>query len=186
MELHMAGNAAVIAAFPVQDPDAPTLMHRQLPVGLFEGPVARHTAVSPGGKEQVDLWCLSRDRTVLHLFELKINGNQKVGIIPEALYYARLIGYARAGFPCPWGASILQDERKGKAPADLSAVQRIVMWLTAPDFHPLVWSAQGTPLEWFNRALHSSAIEFRIAKYLPVQPSVPGASSSVHWTATWP
>lgn len=186
MELHMAGNATVIAAFPVQGPDAPTEMSRQLPVGLFEGPVARHTAVSPGGKSQVDLWCFSRDRRVLHLFELKIDGNQKVGIIPEALYYARLIGYARTGFPCPWGASILQDERNGKAPADLSTVQRIVMWLTAPDFHPLVWSAAGTPLEWFNQALQPSAIEFRIAKYLPVQPAVPGASSSVHWDATWP
>ncbi len=186
MELYMAGNPTVIAAFPVQGPDAPTLMHRQLPVGLFEQPVSRRTGVAPGNKSQVDLWSLSRDETVLHLFELKIKGNQKVGIIPEALYYARLIGYARVGLPCPWGPHVLPDGRKGKAPADFSRVQRIVMWLTAPDFHPLVWSAEGTPLEWFNRALQSSAIEFRVAKYHAVQPPVPGASSSVQWDTTWP
>jgi hypothetical protein len=186
MELHMAGNPAVIATFPVKGPDAPTLMHRQLPVGLFEGRVARNTAASPGNKSQVDLWCLSLDKTVLHLFELKIDGNQKVGIIPEAFYYARLLGYTRQGFRCPWGAAIEWDDGKPQPIPDQPEVRRIVMWLTAPDFHPLVWSAKATPLEWFNRALHPSAIEFRVVKYQAAQPVQPGAPSSVQWGATWP
>lgn len=38
-----------------------------------------------------------RGRVPVHLFELKIDDNVKLGILPEALWYARLVHRSRIG-----------------------------------------------------------------------------------------
>ncbi len=63
--------------------------YRQFPIGLFKGPPCKDSHWTPGGNSQVDLWGHTRDKQILHLFELKTHENKKVGIISEALYYAR-------------------------------------------------------------------------------------------------
>ena len=142
----------------------PSRFYRQFPVGLFDGTVSSRTHWTPGGGSQVDLWGHSQDGKTLHLIELKGDGNNKAGIIPEAFYYARLLGYARsarrsAGIPkigC-------QPEWDGFNAA--RAADRIVMWLIAPKFHPLLLTARASPLEWFNTALSVEGIEFRILPF---------------------
>src|SRR5689334_1258545 len=70
---------------------------RQLPVGLFDGTVTKGSAWTPGGKSQGDLWARSSDGKVLHVFELKAAKSIPLGIVPEALYYARILHHVRTG-----------------------------------------------------------------------------------------
>ncbi len=151
LEVQIAASAALLASFP-----APLAgLHRQLPVGLFAGRVAGRTAWTPGGSSQVDLWGMSVDGRVAHLIELKTVDNAHVGILPEALYYARLLHHLRTG------------RIAGGAPAlaALRTAERIVMWLVAPAYHPLIYLGGRTPLCWFNEGMAADGVELRI---LPV------------------
>ncbi|MFT7625929.1 MAG: hypothetical protein ACI9WU_005121, partial [Myxococcota bacterium] len=47
----------------------------QLPVGLFSEEVNKENHWTPGGSAAVDLWSRTRDRKVVHLFELKVGKN---------------------------------------------------------------------------------------------------------------
>jgi hypothetical protein len=70
---------------------------RQLPVGIFDGAISSASRWSPGGKCQIDLWALAVDKRTVHLFELKIDDNVKLGILPKALWYARFVHRIRIG-----------------------------------------------------------------------------------------
>lgn len=144
--------------------------NRQLPVGLFAGRKAKETAWTPGGSSQGDVWACSKDAKVFHLFELKAGANAHVGIVPEAFYYARLLHYVRVGLP--------NGTRIGGGGAAIDAVrraERIVAWLVAPTYHPLVYplgtdgSAGNVPLDsplaWLNQATASQGLELRILPY---------------------
>ena len=143
-----------------------TRFRRQLPVGLFDGEVSKATAWTPGGASQIDLWAQSPDGKILHVFELKAlarNGkpNAKVGIIPEALYYSRLLHHVRVG---------LGDGRRvaggGEGVDAARKAEKIVMWLVAPAYHPLAFLGGETPLEWLNAGMAGDGVEFRV---LPVE-----------------
>ncbi len=132
---------------------------RQLPVGLFDGvdgvkPRAA-AAWTPGRQSQVDLWGISADGTVLHGFELKTAGNRKVGILPEALYYARLLHHVRLG----------KINGSGPAIDAVRRARRIVMWLIAPAFHPLVLHERRSPLAWLNEGMARDHVELRILPF---------------------
>lgn len=152
LEVQIAGSAALLASFPV--PLAG--LWRQLPVGLFDGRVADETAWTPGGSSQVDLWGMSVDGRVAHLIELKTHDNAHVGILPEALYYARLLHHLRTG------------RIAGGAPAlaAVRAAERIVMWLAAPAYHPLIFLGGRSPLGWLNVGMAADGVELRI---LPIE-----------------
>ena len=150
-------------------------LRRQLPVGLFEGSVAAKNAWLPRGSSQVDLWTTSTDGKTLHLFELKAARNVAVGIVPEALCYAWLLRHVACG---------LVDGRTLRGGGDaLAAVRRaskVVMWLSAPRYHPLVWSeddASHSPLAWINDGLSAFGIELRV---LPLALE-PGDAGVVRW-----
>jgi hypothetical protein len=128
---------------------------RQLPLGVFAGTVATANAVFPHGAAQVDLWAVSPDRRVLHLFELKARDNAKVGILPEALAYARLLHHVRVGR--------IGGEGEGLAAA--RAASRIVMWLTAPDYHPFVRFGDDSPIRWINAGMVADAVELRFLPF---------------------
>ena len=138
-----------------------TRFRRQLPVGLFEGKVSKDTAWTPGGGSQIDLWAQSPDGRVLHLFELKAltrsrKPNAKVGIIPEALYYARLLHHVRVGL-----GDGRQIEGGGEGVEAARKAEKVVMWLVAPAYHPLVFLDQETPLEWVNEGMAGDGVEIR-------------------------
>lgn len=133
---------------------------RQLPVGLFEGEPAKGGNWTPGGNSQVDLWGTTQDGRTLHLFELKVGGNKKVGIFSEAFYYARLLHYVRKGL-----ASGVKIAGGGVGIDAARQAKRIVMWLNAVEYHPLIYSRSASPIEWLKEALEADNMEFRI---LPV------------------
>lgn len=65
-------------------------LHRQFPVGIFEGVVTEKTAVFTRGKSALDLWAVNEDRAML--FELKKPvGEKKVGAVSELLFYTHVI-----------------------------------------------------------------------------------------------
>lgn len=129
--------------------DAVEPFRRQLPLGLFDGVVSRDTRWSPGGASQVDLWTRSLDGRTIHLFELKRNDNRKVGIISEALWYARLLHRVRTrGLD---GRDVIGG---GPAIDEIRRAARIRMWLLAPDLHPLVHHEGESPLTWLRDAMN--------------------------------
>lgn len=148
LEVYITGSSELVATFP--EPIA--FLGRQLPVGLFDGVVSKRTAWTPGGASQVDLWGPSPDGSVVHLLELKRSGNTQVGILPEALYYARLLHHFRRG------------RMQGGAPelAGLRTAERLVMWLVAPAYHPLVHLDGRSPIAWFNAAMEADGVELRV------------------------
>lgn len=144
---------------------------RQLPVGLFTKVVSKPTQWTPAGASQVDLWALSPDRVTLHLFELKVEGNMPLGILPEALYYTRLLHYVRT---CGVDGRIVRGE--GELDRILrderSPIRQISMWLSAPRIHPLLGprftegkgtKIRATPLERLNDAMSIDGVQFSVA-----------------------
>lgn len=152
LEVQISNSRELQATFP----DSIWPIARQLPVGLFAEKVAAKTAWTPGGSSQVDLWARSTDGRTVHLIELKTRGNSELGILPEALYYARMMHHARKG------------RIGGISPAipALRGAERVVMWLAAPEYHPLVFLDGRTPLAWLNEAMAADNVELRV---LPIE-----------------
>jgi hypothetical protein len=107
---------------------------------------------------------------VFHVFELKAKDNIGAGILSEVYYYARLLHYVRAGLP--------NGGKIGGGGSELDAVRRakrIVAWLIAPTFHPLVYPLRrdgsapdiplDSPLHWINESTVAQGLEFRILPY---------------------
>ncbi len=78
---NMLGNAVASVL-----PNPSFILGRQLPVGLFDGPVAGGKEVFNAKKSAIDLWGI--DAAGLHVFELKAPNNSKIGAISELLFYA--------------------------------------------------------------------------------------------------
>ncbi len=154
LERLIASSAALLEDFSSRV--APLVaFHRQLPLGLFAGDLISENAVLPHGAAQVDLWGTSPDGRVLHLFELKTWKNAKVGIVPEAFAYARLFHQVRIGRILGDGPGLVAARR----------AESIVMWLIAPDYHPLVLFRGETPLSWINARMASEGVELRILPF---------------------
>ena len=62
-------------------------IYRQLPVGLFQGTVARGNGIFSGGGSAIDLWTIDND--TFCVFELKAK-NEMVGAITEVFFYSNL------------------------------------------------------------------------------------------------
>lgn len=140
--------------------DAVEAFRRQLPLGLFDGAVSRDTHWSPGGASQVDLWSPSCDGRTVHLFELKKDRNSKVGIIPEALWYARLLHRVRTR---DFGG---RDVQGGGPEMDtIRRAERIMMWLLVQDSHPLVLLGGESPLAWLRDAMTNSGVSIGVLFY---------------------
>jgi len=148
------------AAAGFSDLHAPiTGFRRQLPLGLFEGQVAKANHWTPGSGAQADLWSTSPDGDAFHLFELKVGGNTQVGVLPELLTYAWLLHRARVGLP---GGALIGGGGPGVEAA--RRANRLVGWIVAPTVHPLVAHGGRSPLEWLNAGL-APDLEFRLASY---------------------
>ncbi len=151
LEHRLAGSASALAAFS-EAVEPISRFETQLPLGLFEGSVSAATEWTVRSKSAVDMWAEGAD--VMHLFELKVPGNQPLGILPEALYYARMLDAVRRGrVRVPASAVGGNVARRASG---------IVMWLCGADYHPLVCHpAWGAPvLDLLNGATTDTA--FRI------------------------
>ncbi len=145
--------------------EPPTDICAQYPVGLFDGKVSNKKVngdfkhrITPGGTSEIDLWGYSTEKKTLHLFELKKPGNQLVGILTESFYYTMLLKALKdRGTQCDkpdWpGYKALMDS------------ERIITWLTAENFHPLISNRGASPLSWLNDSLKQEGVEFRLLRY---------------------
>jgi hypothetical protein len=158
LEMRLASNGPWTRSFPCDSPLG--RWSRQFPLGLFDGRVSVRTTWTPRGASQVDLWSTSDLGKTLHLFELKAEKNAHVGILAEVFYYALFVESLRTG---------LKDGRRIDGGADGAAATRkartVVMWLIAPEFHPLVYRAGRSPLAWINDALGKTGPQFRIMPF---------------------
>jgi hypothetical protein len=140
--------------------DRITGFQRQFPLGIFDGRISSETRWSPGGKSQIDLWAPSKDGNTVHLFELKKDGNLMVGMLPQALWYARLLHRIRVGDfggkSVAEGGANMEIVRKAK---------RLRMWLLAPKVHPLLLHEGRSPLEWLQSGLAGSGLDFGILPF---------------------
>jgi hypothetical protein len=157
--------AMLLKTFP-KEIAPPQQLKDQLPVGLFKNSrVDSMSHWTVGGTSQVDLWGASECGKILHLFELKGEANRKVGVIPEAFFYARLLSYVRSGNG-PHVGKIGCDNEDYEGYRAAKSAEKIVMWLTAPDgYHPLVYNDGDSPLRWLNNALKGEQVEFRFLPY---------------------
>jgi len=136
-----------------------TGFRRQLPLGLFDGEVSGKRHWTPGGGAQADLWSTSPDGSVFHLFELKVRGNAKVGVLPELLAYLWILHRVRVGWPD--GRAVIGGGPGAEAARGAS---RIAGWIVAPHLHPLLLGDGRSPLEWVADGL-SGRIELGVAPF---------------------
>lgn len=71
------------------------LTDHQLPVGLFVDDIKTVNTFTPRGASQIDIWQV--EDVTLRVFELKVLGNEKVGIISELMFYANTMYYMKEG-----------------------------------------------------------------------------------------
>lgn len=134
-------------------------LQRQFPLGLFDGKKSHHTRLFPGGGAQADLWSYDEKTRTLHLVELKVGKNAEVGIIPEALTYARLLQRFAAHEEATWS-----KEWSGSKAA--RSAERTVVWLLAERFHPLVFRNGDSPLRWVNGGAFAGELAFRVLPFV--------------------
>lgn len=105
-------------------------IYRQLPVGVFEKSVANGNEIFTKGKSAIDLWGINKKSELL-IFELKAEGNNKVGIISELFFYVCVMQKIIAG----------QFEHKANKDTNLALIpktKRIKAYFLAYDLHPLI------------------------------------------------
>lgn len=64
-----------------------TILHNQLPVGLFKDRVAEENEIFPSKNAMVDIWGINQRDHELHLFELKKPDADPMGIYSELFFY---------------------------------------------------------------------------------------------------
>lgn len=112
----------------------------QLPVGLFiSGEVSKVNTLTPRGASQIDLWQLY-DRT-MHIYELKVEGNETIGIISELMFYVcttRHIVNGLIKYPDLTKAKLYRHLKDFASAVKNKEIDRVVGYFTAAKFHPLI------------------------------------------------
>lgn len=102
---------------------------RQLPVGVFMDCVsskAEH-GVFTRGHSAIDLWGVSKRAKKLFLFELKKEGNERLGILSEMFFYSYVMADVQA-----------ERFKFDKPNAEIEETKSIDTYILAPDWHPLI------------------------------------------------
>lgn len=113
------------------------ILDRQLPVGVFFDPgnhtkrkVTAENAIFSRGKSAIDIWGISKSNELL-IFELKADGNNKIGIITELYFYGCVMQRLRKG--------TFKYEKHDTSPIDrIAGTQKIKAYFLAPELHPLI------------------------------------------------
>lgn len=111
----------------------------QLPVGLFRESVSKDNTVTPRGASQIDLWQL--DHNTLKIYELKVRGNESIGIISELLFYVYTLKNIVDGLIKYPDVSRVKNHRHFKDFSNAvtqGTIKSIIGYFTAPKFHPLI------------------------------------------------
>lgn len=136
----------------------------QLPVGLFRnGKVAKENTLTPRGASQIDLWQLDND--TMRIYELKVKGNEAIGIISELMFYVCTIKNIVDGLIKYPDVSNVKSYRHFKYFVNAVTnkdIKSIIGYFAAPRLHPLLESPmlKDTILEILNA--NSFDIRFEI------------------------
>ena len=149
-------------------------LRNQLPVGMYSGEVNRDTGWTPAGKTAVAMWTRTRDRQVVHLFQLEATPRGKVGTLAEALYYARMLSYVR-------DRSLIEFAPTADGLSAVRGAKHLKMWLAGPAPHPLLWHPEhgSAPLDALNAALLKHHVTIGV---MPVTLEPP----TLHLDRRWP
>lgn len=107
-------------------------VYRQLPVGVFENRVSKSASIFTGGKSAIDIWGFNKSNELL-VFELKADGNEKVGIISELYFYVCVLQMVRK--------QIFKHENcldENKHLLEIPVTKKIKAYCLSPTLHPLV------------------------------------------------
>lgn len=122
--------------------DFASVTDEQLPVGIFKsGVVSKENTFTPRGASQIDLWQLY-DNT-MHIYELKVSGNESIGIISELMFYVCTIRNIVDGLITYPDLSKEPNFRHFKEFANAvnsHEIDRVIGYFTAAKFHPLIES----------------------------------------------
>jgi len=134
----------------------------QVPVGLFQNVISNYTKIFTGGASAIDLIGY-KGQDILHLIELKIGDNNKLGIISEFLFYAFIMHnlfvskdfeYPKKSFPKSFVKySQLYENRP---------VGKINGYLLCQNYHPLLDKKE---IKLLNSGLSKFNIELSRIKY---------------------
>ncbi len=119
-----------------------------LPVIVHTQEVTKDSHWTVGGKTGVDVWAASADHRRLHLFELDQGSRTQVGSLASAIANVATLEYVFDG------NGHFSTEANGLAA--VRRARRMVMWLSADSYHPLVFdeaTGESTVLSWLNRGL---------------------------------
>ena len=105
-------------------------LNRQLPVGVFNKPVSNKTRILPKNKSAIDIWGISKANELL-LFELKAEGNNKVGIISELYFYSCVMYRVQKG-------QFKYEKYKIPNLDKIAKTKKIKAYFFAPSLHPLI------------------------------------------------
>lgn len=141
-----------------------TVTDEQLPVGLFRnGKVSKENTLTPRGASQIDLWQLDND--TMRIYELKVKGNEAIGIISELMFYVCTIKNIVDGLIKYPDVSNVKSHRHFKNFVNAVTnkdIKSVIGYFTAPRLHPLLESPKlkDTILEILNA--NSFDIRFEI------------------------
>ena len=114
----------------------------QLPVGLFRnGKVSKENTLTPRGASQIDLWQLDND--TMRIYELKVKGNEAIGIISELMFYVCTIKNIVDGLIKYPDVSNVKSYRHFKDFVNAVTnkdIKSVIGYFTAPRLHPLLES----------------------------------------------
>jgi len=128
-------------------------LNRQLPVGVFYKPVSNKTKILPKNKSAIDIWGISKNNELL-LFELKADGNNKIGIITELYFYCCVMQRIRKG-------QFLYEKNDIPNLSRISKTNKIKGYFFAPKLHPLI---DKTLVDYLNVGI-SPDMEFHYIKF---------------------
>lgn len=153
-------------------------LDRQVPVGVFDGPPTRATAIFTIGKSAIDLVGLGKDGA-LWLLELKTESNIKVGALSELFFYSMVMLDARHG------RIRFHDRPAGPratiTPADITAAPRVHARVLAEASHPLLSPAVFDILSAATAA-QGWEVDYGFHDLGPCLDRPPGAGSTKHPT----
>jgi hypothetical protein len=117
-------------------------MNHQLPVGVFKDKIANSHAIMPAGNSQIDIWAIRENE--LFIFELKEDGNAKVGIISELMFYCNIMDDLmshRINYPDDARNCDCRDFKKLYKAYTAQSISRINGVFLTNKLHPLISDA---------------------------------------------
>lgn len=140
--------------FPITD--------EQLPVGLFEEKVSKKTTLTPRGASQIDLWQLNDN--IVRIYELKVQGNESIGIISELMFYVCTIKHIIDGYIKYPDISKAKSYRHFENFANAvtnKQIRKVRGYFTAPKFHPLLERLENSIKKILNDNTFDISFEFK-------------------------